>query len=145
MIGLVVEPAGEGDLAAVLGLYAQLFTRDAAPAEAEAIWARLLASEQSTLYVARQDGVAVGTCTLTIVPNLGRGGRPYALMENAVVDAGVRGTGIGRTLVQAVIAKALAANCYKVSLSTGRPETVGFYEACGFTRSGKAYFEVRDL
>jgi GNAT superfamily N-acetyltransferase len=141
----VIEPAGKGDLAAVLGLYAQLFERDPAPADAEAIWRRLLASEQTTVYVARVAGAAVGTCTLTIVPNLGRSGRPYALMENVVVDAGQRGTGVGRTLVKAVIAQALAADCYKVSLSTGRPETVGFYEACGFVRSGKTYFEVRAL
>jgi GNAT superfamily N-acetyltransferase len=142
---MIIEPAREDDLAAVLSLYGQLFTRDPAPADAEVIWRRILASEQTTLYVSRQDDVAVATCTLTIVPNLGRGGRPYALLENVVVDEGQRGTGVGRAMIKAVIAEALAANCYKVSLSTGRPETVGFYESCGFTRSDKTYFEVRAL
>lgn len=140
---MTVEPAREDDLAAVLSLYAQLFTRDPDPVDAEAIWGQIMSSPQTTLYVARKDEAAIGTCTLTIVPNLGRSGRPYAFLENVVVDAASRGTGVGRAMIKAVIAKALEAGCYKVSLSTGRPETVGFYESCGFVRSDKTYFEVR--
>lgn len=142
---MIVEPAREDDLAAVLSLYGQLFTRNPAPANASAIWEELLASRQTTVFVARLEREAVGTCALTIVPNLGRSGQPYALLENVVVDDSCRGKGVGRAMVRFAIDQALAAGCYKVSLSTGRPETVGFYESCGFNQSGKIYFEVRTL
>ena len=56
---------------------------------------------------------------MIIVPNLTRGGRPYALVENVVVHSQYQKMGVGRQMVTHAIAKAREANCYKVMLLSG--------------------------
>lgn len=90
------------------------------------------------------DGRIVGTCTVVICPNLSWSGRPYAIIENVIVDKSHRGQGIGKALMEKAQFVAKLAGCYKVALMTGskRTETFKFYEACGFTGSKKG-FQVR--
>ena len=72
--------------------------------------------------------------TLHILPNMTRGGRPYALVENVVTLAAYRGQGYGRRVMQAAIAAAWAADCYKIMLLTGKTSAArGFYDALGFS------------
>ena len=130
-----------------MALYRQLNPGDPVldPAAAEPVWTALLSSGLTTLFVADMAGALVSTCTLVIAPNLSRGARPYGLIENVVTDAGHRRTGLGRAVLDAALAKAWAANCYKVSLATGsRTEaTLRFYDGVGFQRNAKFYFEIR--
>lgn len=143
-----IRPAGPADLAGLRALYAQLNPRDPAldDATASAAWARILATEGVTTLVATlPDGRLVATCTLVIVPNLSRGARSYALIENVVSDAAQRGRGDGKAVVQAAMEAARQAGCYKVALATGRsdPAVHRFYEAAGLRAGGKTYFEAR--
>jgi ribosomal protein S18 acetylase RimI-like enzyme len=87
----------------------------------------------------------VATCVLIVVPNLTRNQRPFALIENVVSAAALRGRGLGKAVVRAAVAHAFALDCYKVMLMTGRsdPAALGFYEACGFQR-GKTAFQIRN-
>jgi GNAT superfamily N-acetyltransferase len=87
----------------------------------------------------------VSSCTLAIVPNLSRGGRPYGVIENVVTHADHRRQGLGRKVLEHAIALAWRADCYKVHLATGstRESTLRFYESAGFQRGGKTYFEIR--
>jgi GNAT superfamily N-acetyltransferase len=95
--------------------------------------------------VAEADGRLVSSCSLSIIPNLTRGGRPYAVIENVVTDADWRRRGLGRQVLAAATAQAWAAGCYKVMLATGsrREATLQFYEGAGFERGAKTYFEMR--
>lgn len=79
-----------------------------------------------------------------VIPNLTRGGRPYALIENVVTHADHRQRGHGRALLHAAVAAAWEAGCYKVMLMTGskRPETLRFYADAGFEQS-KTGFQIR--
>ena len=91
------------------------------------------------------DGRLVATCSLIIVPNLSRGARPYAIIENVVSDAAHRGQGHGRAVLQAAMRAAREAGCYKVAPATGRPDPAihRFYESAGLTAGGKTHFEAR--
>jgi len=146
MSAVSVRPAGEGDLAAVLALLAQLNPDDAAlePGLAEATWREILARPGVETLVAELDGAVVACLTLVAVPNLSRGARPYALIENVVTDAAHRGRRVGRTLMDAAVARAWALGAYKVMLMTGskKESTLGFYRAGGFT-DDKTAFQIR--
>ena len=147
----MVEPdiraAKLDDLPGVLALYRQLNPGDPVLdlAAAEPVWSALLSSGLTTPFVADMSGRLVSSCTLAIVPNLSRGARSYAVIENVVTDAEHRRRGLGRAVLGAALDKAWKADCYKVLLATGskRETTLRFYEGAGFVRDAKTYFEIR--
>jgi GNAT superfamily N-acetyltransferase len=143
---VILRKAVAGDLPALLALYAELSADDQLPRpeEASETWAAILANEMVTVHVAEVDGRAVSTCVLVIVPNLTRNQSPFAMIENVVTLAAMRGHGLGKRVIQAAFGQAWAAGCYKVMLMTGRsdPAVLAFYESCGFVR-GKTAFQIR--
>ena len=97
------------------------------------------------LLVLEHEGRLVATIYLNIIPNLTRAGRPYAVIENVVVDSLARQQGFGRQIMDATLEKAWAAGCYKVMLMTGvtNPNSHGFYRACGFSSDAKTAYLIR--
>jgi GNAT superfamily N-acetyltransferase len=147
MHATIIRPARPDDLGGMLDLYRHLNPEDppVSPAAAEAPWSALLRSGLTHVLVAEEAGRLVSSCTLVVVPNLTRGGRPYALIENVVTHAAHRRRGLGQRVLQAALAAAWAADCYKVMLATGSRQeaTLRFYEAAGFERGGKTFFQAR--
>ncbi|NKE47942.1 GNAT family N-acetyltransferase [Roseomonas frigidaquae] len=143
----LIRPARAEDLAGMLELYRHLNQDDPppAPTAAEAAWHALLHSGLTTVFVAEMEARPVASCTLVIVPNLTRGGRSYGVIENVVTHAAHRQRGLGHAVLQAALDAAWAAGCYKVMLASGSKQeaTLRFYEAAGFTRGGKTFFEAR--
>ncbi len=88
----------------------------------------------------------VASCTLIVIPNLTRGGKPYALIENVVTNALHRGRGYGTSILRAAVEAAWKAGCYKVMLMTGskQPSTLKFYENAGFEQT-KTGFQMRRI
>jgi GNAT superfamily N-acetyltransferase len=132
-----IRVAESADLSGLLALYRHLHAVDAPLPEAtevERLWATMMAHPGLRLIVAESAGLLVSCCTLVIVPNLTRGCRPYALVENVVTHADFRRRGFGGAVVKKAMDLAWDAGCYKVMLMTGskRPETHRFYEHCGF-------------
>ena len=146
MTALVVRPADHSDLPHLSDLYVHLNPDDArcSPEDAVVVLDRLLCYKGSGVLVGTIRDALVTTCTLVVIPNLTRGGRPYALIENVVTHADHRGVGYGRTILNAAVERAWEAGCYKVMLITGskKPSTLAFYEAAGFDQS-KTSFQVR--
>ena len=143
----VLRHATRGDLDALLALYAQLNPGDiVAPRERlAAILERIVASNDLAIVVATLDGVVAATCYLNVIPNLTRGGASYAVIENVVVDADRRGTGLGKKIMAHTLQAAWDAGCYKVMLMTGSrtPATHQFYKACGFDPGEKTAYVSR--
>jgi GNAT superfamily N-acetyltransferase len=143
----VVRPASSDDLPGLLALYRHLNPDDPAPdaERAGAAWSAILGSPMMTVFVVEADGVLASSCTLVIVPNLTRGLRSYALVENVVTHADYRKRGLARSVLTAALDAARAAGCYKVMLATGskNPDTLQFYERSGFQRGGKTFFQRR--
>ncbi|MFA7414558.1 MAG: GNAT family N-acetyltransferase [Rhizobium sp.] len=143
-----IRALGKPDLQGLLALYRQLIENDLplAPDLAEMRFDEILARDGLTVFGAFADGALASTCTLIVVPNLTRGGMPYAFIENVVTDAGHRRTGLGRRTLQAAIDTAFHAGCYTVRLMTGakRPGTLDFYRSCGFDTT-KHGLEIRRI
>ncbi|WP_375774997.1 GNAT family N-acetyltransferase [Bradyrhizobium sp. ma5] len=147
MTEAIVRSAAAHELPELLELYRHLHPHDPEleTVAAERVWSNLLASSFMTVVVAQAAELLVSSCTLAIVPNLSRGGRSYAVIENVVTHADYRRQGLGRRVLAHALDVAWQADCYKVLLATGskRETTLRFYEEAGFERGGKTYFEVR--
>lgn len=142
-----VRPARVTDLKAILDLYQQLNPNYPPPNDerAEEIWRELLGRAGVTVFVADHDGRPIATCTLIVVPNLTRSGRPYAVIENVVTRSDFHRRGYGRKVIETALAAAWASGCYKTMLLSGRPERSGvpaFYESVGFRRGIKTGYEA---
>ena len=105
------------------------------------VWEEVLTDPRRVYIVAEEDERVVGTVDLIIVPNLSRQGRPYALVENVVVDASDRGHGHGEHLMRHIIDEARAAGCYKISLTSAlrRENAHRFYGRLGFRFTHKGF------
>lgn len=156
---LEIRVARAADLASVLGLSAQLHPAGTVnwfdekvrspgsdlPKKPIGIWKEMLSDPKLLCLVAFADGKAVATCVLVIVPNLTRGGRPFAVVENVVTDQAFRRKGIGQAILRHALKIAQAKGCYKVMLMTGskRKAVHQFYEKAGFEKGLKTAFVAR--
>jgi GNAT superfamily N-acetyltransferase len=128
------------ELDELLVLYKHLHRKDAPLPERsalEVLWTTILEDPHLCYFVGELNGKIITSCTLTIIPNLTRGARPYGLIENVVTEATHRNHGYGTAVIRDALKTAWDANCYKVMLLTGSKEntTLRFYENAGF-RSG---------
>ena len=83
-------------------------------------------------------GRVVSMVTLHVLPNMTYGGRPYALIENVVTAKAMQKRGYGRATMEAAVASAKQAGCYKIMVLTGRGRSAkGFYDAVGFSADEK--------
>lgn len=143
----VFRDAQAGDYEAILRLYGQLNPDDdATPTPGlRTVFDTVLGREGLLLLVLELEGAVVATTYLNVVPNLTRGGSPYALIENVVVDEALRGRGYGKALMAHTLETAWAAGCYKVMLLTGSTQesTHAFYRACGFSDTDKSAYVAR--
>ncbi|WP_445151978.1 GNAT family N-acetyltransferase [Baekduia sp. Peel2402] len=137
-----IRAARIDDLPALRSLLAELHPDDPwDDAAARFTFDAILADTRRRLLLAVADGAPAGTIDVIVVPNLTRGARPYAVIENVVVAARARRLGIGRALLDAAVAHARSEGCYKLQLiSAGRRgEAHAFYEACGFSSAFQGY------
>lgn len=143
----LIRPVREGDLDGLLALMRHLNPSDvpADDAAQAASWAAMLASPLVTVVVAEMQGVLAASCVLVVVPNLTRGGRPFAVIENVVTHGGYRRQGLGHAVLAEAVARARQAGCYKVMLATGskEPGTHRFYQEAGFASGSKTQYEMR--
>jgi ribosomal protein S18 acetylase RimI-like enzyme len=138
-----VRPATQADVPALLNLYTELHPADPPPSVQTAldVWRAIEAQDGRTVLVAEAGGTVVGTVDCAVLPNLTRGARPFALIENVVVAAGHRRSGVGSSLLEAAVCLARQAGCYKVQLlsRTERLSAHAFYESLGFRAVAQGY------
>jgi GNAT superfamily N-acetyltransferase len=110
-----------------------------------AIWQQIQNNKQHVIFGVFEDENLVSSCVLNIIPNLTRGCRPYALIENVITHPDCRRRGFGKALMQHATKYASDQGCYKVMLLTGRKNesTYRFYESAGFDRNGKQAFILK--
>lgn len=138
----MIRDATPEDFNDVLRLYGQLHPNDGPIVDDEAArlaFDQIMDFPWLRLFVLSQRDEVVATAYLNVIPNLTRAARPYAIIENVVVEEALRGTGIGRQLMAATLKAAWSAGCYKAMLLTGssRESTHGFYRSCGFSAHPK--------
>jgi GNAT superfamily N-acetyltransferase len=140
-VPITFREASEGDLDAVLEIYAQGDLDDGrrlGAEEARAAFARFRLYPDYRLYVALAAGRVVGAFSLLIMDNLGHAGTPAAVVEDLGVHEEFRRHGIGRRIIAYAIERARARGCYKLSLSSNsqRRDAHRFYDTLGFKRHG---------
>lgn len=136
---MTIRPATPADAPALADLITQLgYPTDVADVPARL--ARLGADGRAAALVAIDDGRLVGLATVHVLHLLNHA-RPLAELSLLVVDEEARGTGIGRSLVQAVEAYARDAGCEKVTVTTheDRAGARAFYPAVGFEPTGRRF------
>lgn len=103
--------------------------------------AEILGSPHMTILVAEVGGEIRGTCALAFLPNINHGAAPYCILENMVVDQSVRGSGVGKALVDRAVELARQKGCYKLSLTSNlkRADAHRFYESAGLTHTHKGF------
>jgi GNAT superfamily N-acetyltransferase len=143
-LAVEIRRAGVDDLAALRTLLEELH---ATPdpwddARAAATLSAIVDDPRRRLLLAEVDGgQPAGTVDVVVVPNLTRGARPYAVVENVVVAARFRRRGIGRALLDAAVAHARAEGCYKLQLISAarRGEAHALYAAAGLSDAFQGY------
>lgn len=143
---LKIRVARQSDLPSLLDLYDHLGGNNfRCPSDkAITIFRQFVSYSGSEILIGTIDGEFVASCTLIIVPNLTRGGKPYALVENVVTHTDWRNQGFGQAILKDATARAWDVGCYKVMLMTGstKPATLAFYTSAGFEQT-KTGFQVR--
>ena len=142
--GLLVRRAISGDLPELLALLSQLHEEGTPPLAGEDLtstFTEILASQTRAVLVASRGGGIVGTLDLFMMANLTRGGRPWAGIENVVVDMAHRRQGIGGALIAVAADLARGAGCYKLQLVSHdkRDAAHELYSHAGFTAPVRGY------
>lgn len=140
----MVREANNEDLEELLQLYLFLHEEEI-PEESEHLritWNQITEDKNYHILVNEIDGIIVSSCTCIIIPNLTRGIRPYAFVENVVTNSDYRGKGYATQCLN--YAKKVAENeqCYKMMLLTGskRQSTLDFYRRAGYNSEDKTAF-----
>ena len=136
---IVIEPARAADAPAVIALIGRVF------AEYDFSWdpsvevpdlfdlERHYGGEAGAFWVARLDGRVVGSVGVARLPD----GR--AELHRLYLDATLRGRGVGRALVEAVLAWCRSAGVARLTLwsDTRFDRAHRLYEGMGFTQTGE--------
>lgn len=109
------------------------------------LWEEIFSDPNRYYIVVEEDGRLVSSCTLIIINNLTRSGRPFGLIENVVTNKEYRKKGYGTAILHKAVEIAKENNCYKVVLLTGRKEesVLRFYERAVFEKGIKTGFIMR--
>lgn len=140
-----VRRIAPSELNSLLDLYQHLHKDDdplPRTSEVEAIWQELQSNPRYRYFGVYVADKLICSCTITVVPNLTRGCKPYGLIENVVTHAEHRNRGYGKAALAEALSFAWSQGCYKVMLMTGRKDeaTFKFYESAGFNRHDKQAF-----
>lgn len=140
----MVREIQENELNELLTLYLDLHEREV-PEMTETLkntWDTIMHDENHHIIVNESDGRIVSSCVCVIIPNLTRGIRPYAFVENVVTNKDYRGRGYATECLAYAKEIAKKSNCYKMMLLTGskREATLKFYENAGYNSSDKTAF-----
>lgn len=105
-------------------------------------WDIILRDDNHHIIVKEVEGRIVSSCVCVVIPNLTRGIRPYAFIENVVTHKDYRGHGYATECLNYAKRISEQNNCYKMMLLTGskKESTLKFYENAGYNSSDKTAF-----
>ena len=142
--GLEIRQAAPTDAPQIEGLYRQLVP--GSPVSVLPVrLAQLQTSEEAHLAVAERGGLLLGTAFLSLCPDPMYGTQPFGVIENVVVLAAARGSGVGSALLQYLERLALKADCSKLMLSSSssRTEAHAFFQRAGFAPGKVGFVKYR--
>ncbi len=143
----MIKTAGKDDLHDVLKLYSQLHPDEdySIPDHYADTWLQIIKDPKISCLIAYSDEQPVSSCTVSVIPNITRSQRPFAVIENVVTDQAFRRQGYARSIIIKAVELAREQNCYKVMLlsSSEREDAHRFYEKIGFDGNSKKGYQMR--
>lgn len=140
----MIREVREDDFDGLMALYMHLHDNPFPEKDEKiaALWNGIVNEPNHHIVVAEEDGKIVSSCVCVIIPNLTRGQRPYAFIENVVTDEKYRKRGLATACLDHAREIARRENCYKMMLLTGSKQesTLRFYEQAGYNRNDKTAF-----
>ena len=140
----MVREALKEDLNQILELYLFLHKEDKLDdiEHLKDVWNEIMEDKNHHIIVNDIDGKIVSSCVCVIIPNLTRGVRPYAFVENVVTHIEYRNKGYATECLNYAKEIAINNNCYKMMLLTGskRQTTLDFYKNAGYNSNDKTAF-----
>ena len=139
MTELRIRRAGVADADAIARLLVQLgypTERSEVPDRLERLWL----TQRAAVLLAERDDQVVGLATVHVLSVVNRR-RDVALLTALVVDESARGSGVGRSLVNAVEDFARRSNCERLSVTTqeNRRGAHAFYDRVGLKQTGRRF------
>jgi GNAT superfamily N-acetyltransferase len=135
----LIRPARASDLPTLVGLLGELFTIEAdftPDPERQRLGLALMLADpgRRAVLVAEQGTAVVGMVTAQLVVSTAEGGLS-ALVEDMVVEAAVRGRGVGRALLAAIEAWAREHGASRLQLLADRENgaALAFYARAGWS------------
>lgn len=140
----MIREIKENELSELLELYMHLHEKSV-PEMTEHLkntWNMIMQDKNYHIIVKEADGKIAASCVCVIIPNLTRGIRPYALIENVVTHADYRGKGYATECLNYAKDIAVNENCYKMMLLTSSKQesTLNFYRKAGYNSNDKTAF-----
>ena len=140
----MLREATPNELEELLHLYLSLH-ETAIPEKSPAlqkVWQRMIDDPDHHIIVKIVDERIVSSCICVVIPNLTRGLRPYALIENVVTHHDFIGRGYASECLDFAKKIATEANCYKMMLLTSSKQesTWNFYKHTGYNNQDKTAF-----
>jgi ribosomal protein S18 acetylase RimI-like enzyme len=143
---VTARAAGDGDIPALTGLYADLAAEldaikpiwslaDGLPNPVDESFAALLSDPDSFLYIGEIDGIPVGFLMARdeeLLPQAG--GRRIAAVHLIFTLSGARGVGVGEAMIQLFLDDAVVRGIaeFDAHVSPGHRESKNFFESNGF-------------
>lgn len=141
-----VRRARASDLPAIAALYDELHLKNYLTfrvplSRMRRQFERIARDRRHHLLVADAGGRIAGTLHLIVVPHLGHGLQPFAIVENVVVAPDQRSMGIGERMLEGAAEIARRRGCYKAALTTNvvRKRAHKFYQRLGWRRTHFGY------
>ncbi len=105
-------------------------------------WNTIINDRNHHIIVNEINNMIVSSCVCVIIPNLTRGVRPYALIENVITHGNYRGMGYATECLNYAKKIAVNNNCYKIFWLTGskKQSILDFYVKAGYNSKDKTAF-----
>lgn len=145
MLDITYRTAAHRDLPAMAALLQQMDLGADAPfslGELERAFLSIQNTRDYDIYVAVIDGEPRAMFTLLIVQDLSHNMPRIAILSNVVVDADLRGQGVGHAMIQFALDIARSAGCDKMMLTSNlkREAAHRFYLDLGFKQHGLSFY-----
>lgn len=118
-------------------------TADELTDQQQATWARMMQTEDLTVYLAWHDADAVGTTALLVMPHITYACRPTAFIETMYVRDEHRRRGVARLMIEQLLDDARTVGCHKVQLLTHKRHASDgahvLYHSMGFEAEAEGF------
>lgn len=141
----IIREAKPEDFDAIFALFGQLWPgKELHHGPLREVFLRGIAGQTDRYFCAQADGSIVGFCAMAIVNNFWQEGQ-IAYLYAMIVDAALRGQGVGTRLLEQASDAARMLGCKRLELDSGFPreKAHAFYENVGFIK--RAYLFSKEL